>query len=131
MLEDIIAVERELTRVREEIERLEGRMRYLGHRVAFSTAAITLQEKPRTQPLLPPESFSTGRVASEATRALVSFGQGLWARVIWAGVWAGVWAPLAVLAWAVRQWIRRLRARRRAGLHREASASGTGPAPNG
>lgn len=43
-LEDILAVERELARVREEIERYEGRLRYLRSRVATSTLVVHLHE---------------------------------------------------------------------------------------
>ena len=43
-LEDVLAVERELARVREEIERYEGRMRYLATRVATSTIVASLHE---------------------------------------------------------------------------------------
>lgn len=44
-LEDVLAVERELARVREEIERYEGRLRYLKAHVATSTLAVTVHEK--------------------------------------------------------------------------------------
>ncbi len=44
-LEDVLAVERELARVREEIERYEGRIRYLASRVATSTIVATVHEK--------------------------------------------------------------------------------------
>ena len=44
-LEDVLAVERELARVREEIERYEGRIRYLSTRVAISTIVAALHEK--------------------------------------------------------------------------------------
>ncbi|MEZ4585029.1 MAG: DUF4349 domain-containing protein [Gemmatimonadales bacterium] len=43
-LEEALAVERELARVRESIERLEGRLRYLSARVAESTITIELYE---------------------------------------------------------------------------------------
>ena len=43
-LEDVLAVERELARVREEIERHEGRVRYLSTRVATSTLSVTVSE---------------------------------------------------------------------------------------
>jgi hypothetical protein len=43
-LQDVLAVERELARVREEIERHEGRLRYLRSRAAMSTLAVTLHE---------------------------------------------------------------------------------------
>jgi len=44
-LEDVLAVERELARVREEIERSEGRIRYLSSRIAMSTITVTVHEK--------------------------------------------------------------------------------------
>ena len=43
-LEDVIAAERELARVREEIERYEGRLRFLRTRVAMSTLTVTVHE---------------------------------------------------------------------------------------
>jgi hypothetical protein len=43
-LQDVLDVERELARVREEIERNEGRMRYLKTRAAVSTLSVTLHE---------------------------------------------------------------------------------------
>ena len=43
-LDEVLRVERELARVREEIERYEGRLRYLGSRVAMSTLTITVHE---------------------------------------------------------------------------------------
>jgi len=45
-LSDVLAVERELARVREDIERQEGRMRYLRTRAAMSTLSVTVHEKP-------------------------------------------------------------------------------------
>jgi hypothetical protein len=43
-LDEVLRVERELARVREEIERYEGRLRYLSSRVATSTLTITIHE---------------------------------------------------------------------------------------
>ena len=43
-LSDVLTVERELARVREEIERYEGRMRYLRNRASVSTLAIGVHE---------------------------------------------------------------------------------------
>jgi len=43
-LEDVLNVERELARVREEIERYDGRLRYLRSRVATSTLTVTVHE---------------------------------------------------------------------------------------
>ena len=44
-LQDVLSVERELARVREEIERYEGRMRFLRARVALSTLTIAVHER--------------------------------------------------------------------------------------
>jgi hypothetical protein len=43
-LQDVLSVERELARVREEIERYEGRLRYLQTRAATSSLSITVHE---------------------------------------------------------------------------------------
>ena len=50
-LEEVVQVERELARVREEIERYDGRLRYLRSRVATSALTVTVHE-PAT--ILPP-----------------------------------------------------------------------------
>lgn len=107
-LADILLVENALTRVRGEIEQLEGRLRYLAHRIAYSTLAVTLSEAPRSQPVVPPESYSSGKVASDAMRSLLAFGQVAWSGAIWLTVWAVVWVPLALAGW--------LAFRRRAGV---------------
>lgn len=43
-LSDVLAVERELARVREEIERYEGRLRFLRTRAAVSSLSVTVHE---------------------------------------------------------------------------------------
>ena len=47
-IKDVIAVEAELSRVREEIERMQGRLRYLTDRVALTTVEITAYERATT-----------------------------------------------------------------------------------
>lgn len=97
-LEDIMAVERELLRVRGEIERAEGRLRYLGHRIQYSTITITISEAPAPKSVVPAATFSSGAVLADAVRALVGFLQALWIRIIWVAVWSIVWAPVAIAA---------------------------------
>jgi hypothetical protein len=43
-LQDVLTVERELARVREEIERIEGRLRYLKTSAQLSTLSVSLHE---------------------------------------------------------------------------------------
>lgn len=96
-LADTLAVEKELSRVRMEIEQLEGRMRYLKHNIAFSTVTVTCKEKAKAGPAVPPESYSSGQVLSKAARSLVTFGRGLWTTLLWLLVWTPVWVPLVLV----------------------------------
>jgi hypothetical protein len=43
-LEDVIAIERELSRVREELERMQGRMRFLTDRTSLTTVELSIAE---------------------------------------------------------------------------------------
>jgi hypothetical protein len=61
-LEEILSVERELARVREEIERMDGRARYLKDRAAISTLTVSMHEPslavgPRTSPSVLANAF--------------------------------------------------------------------------
>lgn len=52
-IKDILALEAELSRVREEIERMQGRLRYLTDRVALTTVELAAHER---QDYKPPEA---------------------------------------------------------------------------
>jgi hypothetical protein len=97
-LSETLLVEKELTRVREEVEGLEGRLRFLSNRVDFSTISVTLREEARPLPVEPAQSFSTGKEATDATRSLLVFLRGLWSTVIWLAIWAVVWVPPLIAA---------------------------------
>jgi len=63
-LRDVLDVERELARVREEIERYEGRMRYLRARAAMSSFTVSVHE---ARPLV--GEYRGSAVLAEAARA--------------------------------------------------------------
>jgi hypothetical protein len=91
-LQDVLSVERELARVREEIERYEGRLRYLKSRVAVSTLTVNLHEP------LPILGQSPGQnpIAEAIRRAWRNF-----VGFIASGIAAlGILIPLGVLALA-------------------------------
>ncbi|WP_025414454.1 DUF4349 domain-containing protein [Gemmatirosa kalamazoonensis] len=91
-LTDVLAVERELARVREEIERYDGRMRWLRAHSATSTLAINVHERP---PILGPSP--TPHPLAEALREAWRNFVILLARTIAA---SGVLLPLGALAYA-------------------------------
>jgi hypothetical protein len=102
-LEDVLAVERELARIREEIERMEGRMRYLRNRADVSTLNIELHEP---QPLL--TNYEGDNVIAGALRQSWRNFVGFIAGAIAA---LGVIIPLAAVI-AVAAWLWRRRRRR-------------------
>jgi hypothetical protein len=98
-LKDVLDVERELARVREEIERYEGRLRYLRAHAALSTLTIYMHEP------LPVVGHAGSSVIGEAFKQAWRNFVGLVA----AGIRSlGVVIPLAVLAAALWVSVKRL-----------------------
>jgi hypothetical protein len=99
-LEDVLRVERELARVREEIERHEGRIRYLTTRVAMSTIHANVHEKPPVIAAHPGDNI--------LFKAFVNMWRNF-VRFLVAGIeLMGLVIPVAVLAlgawWLFRRW---------------------------
>lgn len=104
-LDDVLAVERELARVREGIERLEGRMRYLRTRAAMSTLTVTVHEAmPLAGPSVTPNPL--GEAVRQAWRNFLAVVAALIASL-------GVVVPLGALAAAAWLVWRRIGAARR------------------
>jgi hypothetical protein len=102
-LQDVLTVERELARVREEIERMEGRMRFLKSSAQLSTLSVNLFEPPPLVATHPGHS-----VIAEAFKAA-------WRNFI--GVMAGAIAslgfvaPVVILGWGALIFAKRYRRR--------------------
>jgi hypothetical protein len=103
-LEEVLNLERELARVREEIERYDGRLRYLRTRTSVSVLTVTLHEphqiigRPGDRPIR--DAFGA------AWRNFVELVAGAIAA-------SGILIPLALLAYAAWRVLRRLRRRER------------------
>jgi Domain of unknown function (DUF4349) len=97
-LADVLSVERELARVREEIERMEGRLRFLQASAQLSTLSVSLHEP---VPI----------VASHGPGPIVEAFREAWRNFV--GLLAGAIASLGYLVpvfgggWAVVTWARR------------------------
>lgn len=103
-LEDVLAVERELARVREEIERYEGRIRFLSSRAAISTVAVTVHEK---APLV-----ATSPGTNVIKQAFVDMWRNFVLFVAFGIQILGVLIPMGLIALAGWLGVRRLRERR-------------------
>jgi hypothetical protein len=109
-LEEVLKVEVELSRVRGEIEQLEGKIRVLQNLSSLATLTLNVREREKFQPPPPVAAdFPTqiSRTFSASVQALVDR---LKAIVLWAVDWA-IWLPLllgfAILAWILARWLLR------------------------
>ena len=103
-LSDVIAVERELARVRQEIERYEGRIRYLSTRVATSTIVASVHEK---APIIAAQPGT-----NVFAQAFINMWRNFVSLIVKGIEVAGVLVPLGVLGWlAVLGWKRWRRSR--------------------
>jgi hypothetical protein len=102
-LSDVLEVERELARLTEEIEALEGERRYYDHQVALSTIGLTLQE---------PQAVVHGGALEpirEAFADALEVLAGSLAALIYVVVAAAPWAVVLWLSWRGVRWLRRRR----------------------
>jgi hypothetical protein len=98
-LEEVLKVEHELARVREEIERYEGRLRFLSTRAALSTLNLRLHE-PLPVAGGQPGAGVLGEAFQDALRNAVSFVTGLTAALGWL-------VPGALIVYLVWRLVRR------------------------
>lgn len=102
-IEDILSVQRELSTVRTQIERFEGRKQYLEQSAKLSTITVHLSTNPENLPVL--DESDTWRplaIAKDAVRGLRSAGIALANAVIWLVVYIPLWLVLAGVVWIIR-----------------------------
>jgi hypothetical protein len=97
-LKDIIAVKHELFSVREEIERIEGRLRYLGDRVDLTTITIDAREDRDYEP--PQAATFTTRINDTWDRSLGS-PQATGENLVVAAVSFATWLAVLVIVMAL------------------------------
>lgn len=109
-MKDLLEVEREVARVREEIERHEGKLRLWDKQVAMSTVELSLFTRQIYFAAAPPTlGEKVESTLGESFGALVSLGQGL---ILLATLLLPWLLPLALVGLLVRAIIRRIRGRR-------------------
>ena len=110
-LDDILAVEKELSRVRGEAEQMEGRLRFLADRADLSTVTIDATEwKDYKPPVAATFSTQIGRTFFRSVESLVEFGRVLALVVVALAPWLPlVLIGLFIIRWLVRHGQRRAR----------------------
>ena len=96
-IKDVIVVEQELARVRGEIERAEGRKRFLENRTSLTTVTLRAEQRENYTPPKEPTFF--GRVAdvwNGSIHAIVVVAQGLMLGVVFFAPWLAILIGLIV-----------------------------------
>jgi hypothetical protein len=107
---DILAVQNELTRVRGQIEGIQGRMKYLKETADMSSITVNLSTDPSALPVVDKDTNTWKPVAviKEALRSLVEVGKGVLNFLIWVVIFSPVWGGLIVLVrWVYRRMSRK------------------------
>jgi hypothetical protein len=108
-LEDILKIEGELSRVRGEIEVMEGQLRRMANLSALATVTVSLEEiKNYTPPQTPTFGNQVESTFSDSVDLLVRFGKGLLLIVVAAAPWLVVPAIIGFVVWRIarRHWSR-------------------------
>jgi hypothetical protein len=105
-IKDLLALEAELSRVREEIERMQGRLRYLTDRVALTTVELAAYERQDYQPPEAPTfAAQISQTFFDSLDALRKVGEALVLVVValtpWLVVFLVITVPLAWFLWRV------------------------------
>jgi hypothetical protein len=115
-LEDVIAIERELSRVREELERMQARLRVLVDLTSMTTVELSIIEIREYQPAEAPTLATRIRRSFEGSlSSLVSTAEGLLIALVAVAPWLPVLAVVLCPAYFA---VRRARRSQRAGESR-------------
>lgn len=110
-LEDILRIETELSRVRGEIEQLEGKIRVLENLSSLATLTLSVREREKFEP--PPPAVAdfptqVARTWEHSLHGLIDLGKTF---ILWAVDWV-LWIPLVIvaglLAWVILRRLYRL-----------------------
>lgn len=110
-LEDVLKIEIELSRVRGEIEQLEGKIRVLENLSSLATLTLNVREREKYAPPPPVAAdFPTqvSRTWNASLLSLINLGKAI---ALWAVSWA-IWIPfllvLGLLGWITLRWMLRV-----------------------
>lgn len=111
-IKDILAVNQEITQVRQQIEQLDAQQKSLRDRVAYSTIYLSLTQNAATLGDPTPAALvQLQRTWTESTRSLRDLTVDLLQLGLWLLIYTPYWALLGAGVWAGRRWWRSRRSR--------------------
>ncbi len=118
-LDEILTVERELTRVRSEIEQMQGRLAVLSNLTALATVTVTASEIKNYIPAQAPTlAQKVARTFAGSLESLRNLGEAVLLGVVALAPWLPLLIPAGLLFWLVA---------RRANAYRVATTAGVSP----
>lgn len=98
-VEETLKIYDSLSRVRSEIEQLNGRIQYLDRVTSMSLITVTLEPETATRPLAP-VGWNAPEIFKSAIRGLVTLGQWLGTLAIWLIIFIPVWGIIGgIIYW--------------------------------
>jgi len=102
-VEDILRIYDSLSRVRNEIEQIKGRMQYLERTSSMSLITVNLRPEATAKPLVR-AGWSAFEILKSAVRGIVIFGQWLGIIAIWILIFIPIWGTiLGIIYWRRRK----------------------------
>jgi hypothetical protein len=108
-IDDILAIQRELTNVRGQIEQIQGQKQVLERKADLATITLTIREAGTVAR----PGWSAGTTFTEAFKALGSALRGLTVFAIWLAVFFPIWGGFLAVIWLFAWFVQRLFRRRR------------------
>jgi hypothetical protein len=97
-LSDVMEIERELSRVREEIERMEGRLRFLTDQTSLATITLRVREELTFTPKSAPTfADRIGSAWGQSLESLQRFAEAVVIAVVAIAPWSVILVPLGVI----------------------------------
>ena len=101
-VKEIVEVEKELSRLRADIDSLKGRFKFIENSVVTSLVHIYIEEIPNPVSISDP-SWNTRDIALDAIKALSSFGQFIVSVMVFIFVFTPVWILIAGLIYGTKR----------------------------
>jgi len=96
-ISEVLQVQRELMNVREQIERIKGRMQYLEQSVKMSSITVNLALSEELLPIPPAEKWRPKYVLLQTWKNVLDFWKSFSYLLIKIVVWAQVWIPFGII----------------------------------
>ncbi len=123
-IQDVLEVQRELGNVRSQIDRLEGRTKYLQQSSAKSTITVNLTTKPENVPVVDEgDEWKPAVAFKDALRSLLGVGKSIGDALIWAVVYLPVALVVFIIAWIL------IRRSRRNDVYKNMGSAPKNPTP--